>query len=328
MATVFSAAAHAQAPPAAPPAAASPEVAPVPASTPEVAPVPASTPLGSGPYRAIMESDASLPTHTIYRPADLAGVTGKLPIVVWGNGACANAGNRFRWFLSEIASYGFLVIATGPIGPPSVEQGPPLPFAPLPPPDGRQTRAALPPAATHSSQLLDAMSWAIAVNERADSPLFHRLDAAKIGVMGQSCGGVQAIEVSGDPRVTTTVVLNSGLLPEPTGMAGGKMMTKADLTVLHAPTAYISGDAQDIAFLNANDDYTRLDAIPVLRAYERGVTHSGTYREPNGGEFAGVVLAWLQWQLQHDNRAAALFTGGDCGLCVNPRWVVQEKKLP
>src|SRR6185312_3939166 len=57
--------------------------------------VAASTPIGSGPHPAIMEVDPGLPTHTLYRPADLAA-GGRLPVVVWGNGACWNAGNSFR----------------------------------------------------------------------------------------------------------------------------------------------------------------------------------------------------------------------------------------
>ncbi|HEX3837753.1 MAG TPA: hypothetical protein VHW25_12380 [Steroidobacteraceae bacterium] len=67
--------------------------------------VPAQTPIGSGPYRALMEVDPGLPTHTLYHPVDLTAA-GKLPIVAWGNGACWNVGNAFRWFLSDIASYG------------------------------------------------------------------------------------------------------------------------------------------------------------------------------------------------------------------------------
>jgi hypothetical protein len=49
-----------------------------------------STPMGSGPYRAIMEVLPGLPTHTVYRPFELSA-PGRLPVVVWGNGACANA---------------------------------------------------------------------------------------------------------------------------------------------------------------------------------------------------------------------------------------------
>src|SRR5512141_147579 len=57
-------------------------------------------PLGSGPYKAIMSQDEGLPEQVAYYPADLTTLGGKpLPIVVWGNGACINAGNRFRQFL-------------------------------------------------------------------------------------------------------------------------------------------------------------------------------------------------------------------------------------
>lgn len=78
---------------------------------------PAAGPMvGSGPYKAIMEMDPGLPGHTIYRPDDLSALNGtSLPIVVWGNGACANAGNFFAPFLTEISSYGYLVVALGPI---------------------------------------------------------------------------------------------------------------------------------------------------------------------------------------------------------------------
>ena len=48
---------------------------------------------GTGKYSAIMLSDASLPTHTIFRPADISTFTKKhkLPLIVWGNGACFNS---------------------------------------------------------------------------------------------------------------------------------------------------------------------------------------------------------------------------------------------
>jgi hypothetical protein len=87
--------------------------------------VPATAPLGSGRYPAILESDRGLVTHTIYRPAQLdkLGRT-KLPILAWANGGCANIGNRFRYFLTEIASHGYLAIAIGPMGSAAVESTP------------------------------------------------------------------------------------------------------------------------------------------------------------------------------------------------------------
>ena len=97
--------------------------APVTKSAPRLVPyVTPETPQGTGPFPAIMEQDSRLPTHTVYRPQNLAALgERKLPVIAWGNGACVNLGNRFRYFLTEIASNGFMVIALGPIGPADAE---------------------------------------------------------------------------------------------------------------------------------------------------------------------------------------------------------------
>jgi hypothetical protein len=133
---------------------------------------------GLGQYPAIYETDAGLATHTVYRAKDLGAVKGKMPILSWGNGACANNGLAHKNFLLEITSHGFLAIAIGP------------PVA---------SPAAGP--ATKSSQLVDAMNWAIAENGRKGSPYYKRPDTGKIAVMGMSCGGIQTYAVATDPRI-------------------------------------------------------------------------------------------------------------------------------
>jgi hypothetical protein len=46
-------------------------------------------PLGSGPYKAIMATEADLSAHVAYYPADLAQLgSKKMPVVIWGNGSC------------------------------------------------------------------------------------------------------------------------------------------------------------------------------------------------------------------------------------------------
>src|ERR1700759_1368688 len=69
---------------------------------------------GSGPYApAGVFTDISLPGHTIYAPRVVP--TGlKLPVIVWGEGGCLNSGDVMQLFLQEIASHGFVIIASGP----------------------------------------------------------------------------------------------------------------------------------------------------------------------------------------------------------------------
>jgi dienelactone hydrolase len=275
-----------------------------------------------------MVAEPSLPTHTVYRPRDLKAWGGKrrLPVIVWGNGACANYGNRFRYFLTEITSHGYFAVAIGPIGPQVLEGNASLPAsdAPLSATPAGGTPRAQP---SRWQQLIDAMDWAVAQNKDRGSPYFDKLDANKIAVMGQSCGGLQAILASADPRVTTSVIWNSGTFPDSQPVLVGAEASKESLKKFHAPVAYISGDPSDIAYVNSDDDYSRINQVPIFRGYEKGMGHTATYRTPNGGSYSAVAVAWLDWQLKGDAQAAAWFKGKNCRLCTDPMWVVRKKNL-
>lgn len=263
---------------------------------------------GTGPYKALMLSESSLPTHTVFRPENLSGFgpQNKLPIIAWGNGACANSPWEHINFLSEVSSHGFIVIAIGPM-PKVGERG-----------SGRSV----------SSQLTDAIDWAIAQNNDKNSPYYNKLDISKIAVSGMSCGGLQTLEVAPDPRVTTAVVCNSGILGDTTNRLGGMPgLTKSHLTKLHTPVLYLLGGEKDIAYNNGMDDYKRINHVPAFVA-NMDVGHGGTYAQPHGGEFAKVATAWYQWQLKGDKKAGELFTGATPGLANNPVWKVEKKNLP
>ena len=282
---------------------------------------------GSGSYKAEMVMDINLPTHTIYRPRDMQPFAGnKLPVLVWANGACANVGNRFRYFLTEIASHGYLVVAIGPIGPQYLEGA----SSQLPPGYPPQTGGGpdpVRPAATQYTQLLDAIDWAGRINVAQSSAYNNKLDLSKVAVAGQSCGGVQAISASQDARVKTTMIWNSGTFPTGSAPLAGASATKETLPKLHAPIAYVSGDERDVAFVNSNADFDAINHIPVFRAYKKGVGHSDGHRHVNGGEFGQIAVKWLDWQLKGDAAARAWFVGADCTLCRTEGWVVRAKKL-
>lgn len=285
---------------------------------------------GTGPYPAIYEQDPSLPTHTVYRPQDLSKVKGKMPIIAWGNGGCANNGLSHRNFLLEIASNGFLVVAIGPpLAPPAGGQGKGAPKgAPkggAPKGDGKQAAAAGP--ATKSSQLIDAINWAVAENGRKGSPYSGKLDPSKIAVMGMSCGGIQSYAVATDPRVKLVGIFNSGILPAPGGPGTPAMedVRKDQLDKLHSPIFYVTGDKSDIAYENGMDDFKRISKVPAIHTYKDGVSHGGTYSQPNGGDFARVAVAMLKWQLKGDKDESKFFLGPKCGLCQEAGWHVDTK---
>ena len=261
---------------------------------------------GTGAYPAIMYTDASLATHTIFRPEDLSvfGKKSRLPIIVWGNGACANSPWEHINFLSEVASHGFLVIAIGPM-PQEGERG-----------RGRST----------SSQLIDAIDWAIAQNSDKASASYHKIDVSKIAVSGMSCGGLQALEVAPDPRISTAVICNSGIIGNGGGMPGMPALTKDHLAKLHTPTLYLLGGESDIAYKNGMDDFSRINHVPVFVA-NMDVGHGGTYGQPHGGEFAKVATFWFKWQLKGDKEASKMFTGNPCELSKSSVWKVDKKNL-
>ena len=243
---------------------------------------------GSGPYPADYETSTTLANHTIFRPQTLPSE--RLPILVWGNGACSANGLSQGNFLREIASHGFLAIANGA-------------------PNGS--------GSTNSQMLTQSIDWAVAENSRQGSKYFNRLDTSKVAVAGFSCGGLEAYAVSGDPRVTTTGIFSSGLLND---------ADDYQLRRLTKPIAYFVGGPSDIAYPNAIDDWGKLPAgLPAFMG-NLNVGHGGTYDQTNGGEFGRVAVLYLKWRLKGDTTAGTNFVGANCGLC-GTQWTVQQKNL-
>ena len=306
---------------------------------------------GTGPYKAIMVGDSSIPTHTIYRPKDLSafGNNVKLPILAWGNGGCANSSGGHQNYLSEIASHGFIIVAIGPLPAPGGGRG------------GAPGGGAAAGGGPTGGTLLNAINWAVAQNGDSASRYKGKLDVSKIAAFGHSCGGLQALEISGDPRISTTVVVDSGILnaaggapggapaargaaPAPTGAAapggaragggagGGALpgmppLTKDHLAKLHTPVFYLLGGETDIAYANGMDDFKRIEKLPVFVA-NKSVGHGGTFTQPHGSDWAMASVAWLKWQLKGDAEAGKLFTGNPSGLSKIVGWTVDKKNIP
>ena len=265
---------------------------------------------GTGPYKAVMKEEPTLAAHTVFVPQDLSAFSKKkqLPVLVWGNGACTNSPWEHYKFLNEIASYGFIVVATGYI--PMDEQGYRGPMS-------------------TTEQQIESMNWVEAQNADPQSPYYQKIDVKNIAVAGMSCGGLQTLYNCADPRIKTLMVCNSGLFnQENAGQAVGgmPMPPKEKLNEIHSSIIYILGGESDIAYGNGMDDFHRISHVPAC-ATNFPVGHGGTYREAHGGEFSVVALAWLQWQLQGDKKAAKMFVGSDCLLSTRDRWTIEKNDL-
>ncbi|MBQ5538853.1 MAG: alpha/beta hydrolase [Bacteroidales bacterium] len=263
---------------------------------------------GSGDFKAVMFEDSTLTAHTVFCPKDLSKFSKEnpLPVLVWGNGACNNSPHEHINFLNEIASHGYLVVATGYM-----------------PHDTVIYKGAI----SKSSQQIESVDWAIAQNSDKNSYLFDKVDTKNIAAAGMSCGGLQTLFNCADPRFKTLMICNSGLFINPVNaMPDMPMPPKEKLEEIHTPVIYILGGKEDIAYENGMDDFHRITKQPAFAA-NFPVGHGGTYSKPFGGEFSVVALAWLDWQLKGDEEAAKMFKGDNPLLGQRENWTIEKNEL-
>jgi len=264
---------------------------------------------GTGPYKAIMKEEASLPAHTIFVPQDLSKFSSKrpLPVLVWGNGACNNSPFEHYKFLNEIASYGYLVVATG--------------FIPM---TDEHYRGPM----STTEQQIESIDWVYAQNSDPNSPLYNKIAVKKLCVAGMSCGGLQSLFNCADPRISALMICNSGLFNQEnasSAVGGMPMPPKSKLSEIHTPVIYILGGKTDIAYENGMDDFHRIHHVPAI-AVNFPVGHGGTYAKPHGGEFAVVARTWLDWRLKGDKKASKMFVGKKCTLKTREGWTIEKNE--
>jgi len=298
----------------------------------------------TGPNQVVIEHDLGLTTHTIYRPANL---TSKEPMLVWGEGGCAKNGLTFPEYLSEIASYGFVIVADGPPvqnagGPGGAKGGPGGPGGakggPGGAPDAAKGKgpAGAPGAAAakgkggapagagnmlNGSALIAAIDWMDKEVKDSKSRFYQKVDTTHVAAMGMSCGGLMSYGASNDPRIATVGIWNSGMFdPKDQKIIDG----------IHSSMIIITGGDSDIAHNNGKSDWEVMPPrVPIFYGVYPSVGHGGTYSQDNGGPFGQVAVAWLKWQLQGDTSAKGkgYFVGDKCTLCTDSNWQVQSRSL-
>jgi hypothetical protein len=257
-----------------------------------------------GPYEVVSEPAYGLPSHHIYRPADLSAFPGgdTLPVMAWGNGGCAIDSTRYGGFLSTIASHGFLVISTVPV-------------------EGQDRVRGV------AQNMIDAFDWAEAENARQGSPLNGKIATDKMAAMGQSCGGFMSVSAGADPRAGTIGMFNSAVQPPNPNAQGGGNATTDDLAKLHGPVLMINGGEVDFMYEPAQDNFERINHVPVFYGARDNAGHTATVFHPGGGEFANVASNWLRYVFKGDAEAGKMFVDTNCSLCTNPNWETMSKGL-
>ncbi len=251
----------------------------------------------TGSHQVVVETDPTLQGRTIYRPKDL-GPGKNYPILVWGNGGCSNNATDHTDYHLEIASHGYVIVADGT-------------------PTGTGGRAMV-DVTTMGAPQIAALNWAIQQNSKPCSRFYQSLDTLHTGGFGWSCGGLMTYGLTLGGRVTTSIVMNSGLLSP----------DQSTLDKVRVPIAYVCGGTGDMAYPNGQRDYTNIKTVPTVFA-NVGVGHGGTYYADNGGEYAKFVRAWFDWWLKGDTGATGKlrFTDPQSPFFKNP-WSMQTKRLP
>lgn len=269
---------------------------------------------GSGPHKAIAVRERSLPDFVVYRPVNLdaamtVGRRGmfqmgevkkeKLPVLVFCNGGCMDTSIGYENMLTDIASYGYVVVAVGEL---------------------QMLAQHEKDQHTPSSVVKQALDWVSQQASNPSSSYYGKIDEEKIAAAGHSCGGAQVLANAADKRLKTYLILNAGM---------GKM-TMADasaksLANLHGPVLYLVGGTRDVAWQNAQLDYKAIKKVPVVLADNTKSGHGGTYEQPNGGANSRMVRAWLDWQLKGAKGPETIFIGGD--LKDYPDWTITHKNF-
>lgn len=254
---------------------------------------------------AARHTDGHASAYTVFRPTVVPASTGKLPVVVFGNGACRDSANSYIGTHTLLAAHGFLVVAVGAYDEPDRDNdGTPRPEV-----------------------LLDGITWAERENTRPGSPLRGRIDTGRIAVAGHSCGGLEALVAAADPRVRSVASLNSGFFAD-----GSWGYGREELNNLHTPALFVDGGPDDVAFANNRANYDLAD-VPAVRASNPSAGHSGLWRGMRDGDFDGtiheeavaVLVQWLDFTLNGNRAARDHFVGEDCGLCATDGWDVTSK---
>ncbi len=237
---------------------------------------------------------------TVFRPSNPSAVGGTLPVLAFGNGACAHTNNsEVTRALTFIASKGFVVVDIGSVN---------------------GSANGLPSGSPIPSLLTDAITWAEREQQRSASPLARRLDLTKVATAGHSCGGLEALVAAQDRRVSGVVSLNSGFFAD-----GSFGYPRSELAKLHTPALFMDGGSSDIAYANNQANYD-LVTVPAVLARQPQAGHGGFISGNQTTDGMTTVVQFLDMVL-NGNQVARAYVLDPSGLAAKSPWTVASKNF-
>ena len=322
---------------------------------------------GTGPWKSIVVGDASLPTHTIYRPENLKAYVdenGKIPVLLYANGACVNNNLEMSRLLSEVASWGYIVLAIGPYAEmpddafyaqwkgvvrgwyPETKEVAIMGNGERLTPYTEEELAARAAQQEAERKAAEAAAKKNKGKKAAPAPAPFRtyprqLLEALDWLTDQNADAkseyyhlidldkVAAMGQSCGGAQVLAVAHDPRIktcLMFNTGIGEMSMSgaSKESLANLHQPMLYLNGGTADVAYENANGDWKRIKELPVVKISTID-GHHGTYYEKHAGAYAVAARQWLNWQLKGMVGDSALFMNDEYGKMMHPDWTFDRK---
>jgi hypothetical protein len=232
---------------------------------------------GFGPVAVTRRTgDASLGTDAtgaantvaIFRPAAAKYGQGGVrhPVIVWGNGH-TNTVDIWAGFLGRVATYGFVVVAP------------------------EQTEVT-------ADEMNKALDYVVSLANDPTSGDCGKIDTTKLGSTGYSLGGMGAITVGSNARITSTFLFASN----------------GNVKNIKAPWGVIGGDADTTFSFSAISTAVTGSTQPAFGASLAGIDHNGVAGQAKSQE---GYIGWMRWRFMGDQAGHDMFVGPNCQICTD-----------
>ena len=157
------------------------------------------------------------------------------------------------------------------------------------------------------------------LNEEEGSPLYGKIDPARIGIAGFSQGGAAALRAASvldcAGKFCTVAAVSPSYEERAAGFGWG--YDPARITVPVLLLAGTKGNEENGQITSLEEQRKTFGALggPKAAARKTGVTHNDIRLES-----LGCLTAWMAWRLCGDETAAGMFVGDAPELALNEGW--------